>query len=67
VLADGTTGLIVQDGVGAMAEAVGRLLDDPARRAAMGRAARERCESEFSLDLMADRWRGALDAMIDAQ
>ena len=67
VLADGRTGVIVDDSVGAMAQAVGQLLDDPVRRAAMGAAARSRCESEFSLDLMAERWRAALQPMVCAQ
>ena len=67
VLADGRTGVIVDDSVGAMAQAVGQLLDDPVRRAAMGAAARSRCESEFSLDLMAERWRAALQPMVGAQ
>jgi hypothetical protein len=32
-----------------------------------GAAARSRCESEFTLDLMAERWRGALQSMVGAQ
>jgi glycosyltransferase involved in cell wall biosynthesis len=67
VLADGRTGVIVNDSVGAMAQAVGQLLDDPVRRAAMGAAARSRCESEFSLDLMGERWQAALQPLVDAQ
>jgi glycosyltransferase involved in cell wall biosynthesis len=67
VLADGRTGVIVDDSVGSMAQAVGQLLDDPIRRAAMGMAARSRCESEFTLDLMAERWRVALHPMVGAQ
>jgi glycosyltransferase involved in cell wall biosynthesis len=64
VLAHGCTGLIVDDGVGALAEAAGQLLDDPDRRAAMGLAARTRCETEFTLDLMAERWRAALEPLV---
>jgi glycosyltransferase involved in cell wall biosynthesis len=67
VLTDGRTGVIVDDSVGAISQAVGQLLDDPVRRAAMGAAARSRCESEFTLDLMAERWRGALQSMVGAQ
>ena len=67
VLADGYTGIIVDDSVGTMVEAVEQLLDDPVRRAAMGAAARRRCESEFSLDLMAERWRAALQPMVCSQ
>ncbi|HEY4947734.1 MAG TPA: glycosyltransferase family 4 protein [Acidimicrobiales bacterium] len=67
VIADGRTGLIVDGSVGAFASAIGRLLDDPVRRAAMGAAARSRCESMYSLDVMADRWRSALRPLVDAQ
>jgi glycosyltransferase involved in cell wall biosynthesis len=67
VLRDGHTGTIVNDSADAIAAAVGELLDAPDRRRAMGRAARTRCESEFSLDLMAERWRDALRPMVPAQ
>jgi glycosyltransferase involved in cell wall biosynthesis len=67
VLADGCTGIIVEDSVGSLLEAVDQLIDDPARRAAMGAAARSRCESEFGLDLMAERWRAALQPMVCSQ
>jgi glycosyltransferase involved in cell wall biosynthesis len=67
VLQDGRTGMIVDDSVATMAAAVGELLDRPDRRRAMGRAARTRCESEFSLDLMAERWRVALHPMVAAR
>jgi glycosyltransferase involved in cell wall biosynthesis len=67
VLADGRTGVIVEDSVDAMAGAVGQLLDDPVGRAAMGAAARTRCESDFTLDVMAERWRTALQPMVSAQ
>ena len=67
VLGDGLTGVIVEDSVASLAAAVGQLLDDPDRRAAMGAAARSRCESEFTLDLMAQRWRAALRPMVSGQ
>ena len=68
VLADGCTGVIVDDSVGSPWPRQSRqLLDDPVRRAAMGAAARSRCESEFSLDLMAERWRAALQPMVCGQ
>jgi glycosyltransferase involved in cell wall biosynthesis len=67
VLAHGRTGMIVDDSVASMAEAVSQLLDDPRRRVAMGAAARNRCESEFTLDLMTGRWRAALQPVLDAQ
>jgi glycosyltransferase involved in cell wall biosynthesis len=67
VLRDGLTGLIVDGSVASMAAAVGQLLDDPDRRAAMGTAARRRCESAFTLDLMAQRWHAALQPMVSGQ
>ena len=67
VVWDGRTGIIVDDSVAAMAAAVAELLDDPARRTAMGAAARVRCKSEFNLDLMAQRWQAALQPLVDAQ
>ena len=67
VLANGYTGIIVDGSVGRMVEAVEQLLDDPVRRAVMGAAARRRCESEFTLDLMAERWRAALQPMVCSQ
>ena len=67
VVADGQTGIIVDGTVGPMAAAVGALLDDPERRAAMGGAARTRCTSEFTLEVMADRWRDVLSPLLDAQ
>jgi glycosyltransferase involved in cell wall biosynthesis len=67
VLVDGRTGLIVDDSVDALAEAVGQLLDDPVRRATMGSAARSRCESEFTLEVMAARWRSVLQSLMEPQ
>ena len=64
VLCDGTTGIIVDDSVPSIASAVGELMDAPDHRIAMGMSARIRCESEFSLDLMAQRWRDALHPLI---
>jgi glycosyltransferase involved in cell wall biosynthesis len=64
VLRDGQTGTIVDDSAAAMAGAVGGLLDAPDHRLAMGRSARVRCQAEFSLDLMARRWRTALQPMV---
>ena len=64
VVRDGITGMIVDDSVAAIASAVGGLLDSHDRRVAMGKSARARCESEFNLDLMAQRWRTALNSIL---
>lgn len=64
VILDGVTGILVDDSTAAMVDAVGRLLDDTGRRSAIGVAARSRCESEFSLDVMAMRWRAALQTLL---
>lgn len=48
-VADGDNGLVVPvKDAGALAAAIGRLLDDPALRARMGRRGRERAVQEFS-------------------
>jgi len=53
VVADGETGIIVSDETPqAIAEAWLALLSDPQQRQAMGRAARERAESELSVEKM---------------
>jgi len=53
---DGLTGLTVPPGdPKALATALSALLGDPARRAAMGAAARQRVREEFSAELMARR------------
>jgi glycosyltransferase involved in cell wall biosynthesis len=53
---DAVTGLTVPPGdPAALAEALNGLLDDPARRAAMGAAGRQRVHEEFSAELMARR------------
>ena len=53
---DGVTGLTVPPGdPTALAAALNALLDDPARRAAMGAAGRQRVREEFSAELMARR------------
>jgi glycosyltransferase involved in cell wall biosynthesis len=56
IVLDGETGLLVPpDEPGALAEAVTSLLDDPARRASLGEAGRDRALTEFSVARMAER------------
>ncbi len=56
VVADGETGLLVPPGDPvALAEAILRLLRDPAERERMGRAGRERCRTVFSPKVLAQR------------
>jgi glycosyltransferase involved in cell wall biosynthesis len=61
VIVDGETGVVVPpDDLGALVTAAATLISDPARRVAMGHAARVRCADHFSLDLVTDIWRGFL-------
>jgi starch synthase len=56
VVVDGETGLLVEPGdPAALAAALRRVLDDPARAARMGEAGRRRVEAHFSWDRIADR------------
>ena len=54
---DGVTGRVVRqpDEWREVADAIEGLLDDPALRASMGEASRERAVAEFSYDVLADR------------
>jgi glycosyltransferase involved in cell wall biosynthesis len=57
VVQHGVTGLVVPRGdAGALAEAIGSLLADPERRAAMGRAGRERALRLFDWDRTAEQF-----------
>jgi alpha-maltose-1-phosphate synthase len=54
VVSDGETGLLVPpDNPGALADALGALIADPARAAALGRAGRERAVGEFGWQAVA--------------
>ena len=52
VVADGETGLLVGPDPGALAAAVGSLLDDPERAEAMGDAGRERYLARYTVEAM---------------
>ena len=63
-VSDGETGIVLDPATPeAAAAAIGTLLDDGERRSRMGAAARQRAETAFSYDLLADRLRAAIDAM----
>ncbi|MGH7527433.1 MAG: glycosyltransferase family 4 protein [Gemmatimonadales bacterium] len=72
--AGGTAELVGRDGLAgvlvppsdpdALAAAVGELLADPRRRAALGAAARRRIESEFPLSRMVDGYEAALAEVV---
>ncbi len=62
VVEDGVTGILVPArDPGALAAALGPLLDDPARREALGGAGRERVRARFSLEATARRYLEAYD------
>jgi glycosyltransferase involved in cell wall biosynthesis len=65
IVNDGETGLVVPvDDVSGMVVAVTRLLDDPALRVSMGRAARQHCLDHFSLDTVSRQWMHILDPVL---
>jgi glycosyltransferase involved in cell wall biosynthesis len=62
---DGVTGLLVPErDVGALAAALDRLRRDPARRRALGEAARRRWAAEFTAELAIARVSQALEEVI---
>lgn len=63
-VADGETGVVLDETTpAAAAAAIAALLDDTELRSQMGAAARQRAETAFSYDLLADRLRVAIDEM----
>ena len=62
---DGETGIVVRrpKDAGALAAAIGGLLDDEALRARMGLAARQRAASSFAYDTLAARLRSGLEGL----
>lgn len=68
VIADGASGFLVPPGdPAALAERVGRLLGDPARRAAFGAAGRERMRGLFTFDAQARAYMDLLGALRPAR
>jgi glycosyltransferase involved in cell wall biosynthesis len=56
IVEDGVSGIVVPRGdVSALADAIGSLLADPAKRAAMGRAARDRARRRYGWDQCVER------------
>ena len=67
IVQDGQTGLVVAPrNVEALSAAIRKLFQDPARTAAMGRAARRRVETEFTEATMIDRTMALYAALLDA-
>lgn len=65
MVADGTTGILVDPAdPAALARAVGDLLDDPARRQAMGAAGRRRLDEQFSRRRFLERWQALYDDIL---
>jgi glycosyltransferase involved in cell wall biosynthesis len=67
IVANDETGYVVtEDDLPSMVAATARLLEDPALRAAMGRAARQRCMDRFSLEAVAAKWLEVLEPLLRA-
>ena len=61
-LVDGETGLLVPPGdTVALAQAIDRLLNDPAQAVSMGRRGRELVSARFTDDALLSGWRGLLE------
>lgn len=66
IVVDGETGrLVPPDDAGTLAEALGDLLADPARGAALGQAGRARLESDFAADTMVERTLDLYRALVE--
>jgi glycosyltransferase involved in cell wall biosynthesis len=65
IIDDGETGLVVGiDDLAALVTATASLLAEPHLRAAMGKAARERCAARFSLTAAAGGWLSVLQPLL---
>lgn len=67
VVRHGHDGLLVSAAPGPVADAVCRLLDDPAERERMGRHGRERLRRELTWDAVTDRVHQVYSALVSAQ
>ncbi len=66
IVKDGETGYVVGvDDLDGMVAATARLLDDNQLRTAMGRAARQHCEHNFSLDAVGSLWMALLQPLLE--
>jgi glycosyltransferase involved in cell wall biosynthesis len=66
IVLDGETGLLVSPlHVAAFRDACASIIGDPDRGHAFGRAAREHCLREFSIEAVARRWFDVLHAVVD--
>jgi glycosyltransferase involved in cell wall biosynthesis len=65
VVASGTTGIVTATDVGALAAAVGRLLDDEELRQTMGAAAAERAHRFFGAERLANDTAGIYEELAD--
>jgi GalNAc-alpha-(1->4)-GalNAc-alpha-(1->3)-diNAcBac-PP-undecaprenol alpha-1,4-N-acetyl-D-galactosaminyltransferase len=63
LVTDGVTGLLVPETVEALAAAMGALLDNPARCAELGAAARK-AASEFAPDVIGRHWDGLMESVV---
>jgi len=65
IVANDETGIVVsEDDLPGMVAAAARLLEDVALRAAMGKAARQRCSDLFSLEAVAGKWLEVLEPLL---
>jgi glycosyltransferase involved in cell wall biosynthesis len=68
LVADGETGLLVPpDDPEALAEALGSLLGDPARRERMGEAGRSRAQEAFGFDQMVRSYESLYEELLDSR
>jgi glycosyltransferase involved in cell wall biosynthesis len=68
IVVEGETGhLVPPDDADALAAAIGDLLDDPGRAAAMGAAGRRRALAEFSVERMAERTVGVYEEVLSSR